>query len=122
MQQHQLNELIEPLTKLNSHSRSPAKLLQQQHIVPQQLLQQRPKDLPSLAATAALTNCNNVSPLKEGQQHSHWNNTANNANWNSDSWADGEFEPIDEPLTGNILQHQQQKIQIQISCSKIFEI
>ncbi|XP_055381077.1 N-terminal kinase-like protein isoform X2 [Condylostylus longicornis] len=49
----------------------------------------RPNDLPSL------TNCNNISPVSD----THINNT--NANWNSDSWADGEFEPIDEPLTGN---------------------
>lgn len=25
-----------------------------------------------------------------------------NANWNSDSWADGEFEPFDEPGMGEL--------------------
>lgn len=50
----------------------------------------RPNDLPNIN-----TNCNNVSPVSD----SHTNNS--NANWNSDSWADGEFEPIEEPLTGN---------------------
>lgn len=52
----------------------------------------RPNDLPNIN-----TNCNNVSPVSD----SHTNNS--NANWNSDSWADGEFEPIEEPLTGTIL-------------------
>uniref|UniRef100_T1H455 Uncharacterized protein n=1 Tax=Megaselia scalaris TaxID=36166 RepID=T1H455_MEGSC len=49
-----------------------------------------------------LNNCNNLSPIRDEQQiqEHHINNTTN-ANWNSDSWADGEFEPIEEPLTGN---------------------
>lgn len=48
-----------------------------------------------------LNNCNNLSPISDEQQFQehHINNTTN-ANWNSDSWADGEFEPIEELLTG----------------------
>ncbi|ALC48061.1 yata [Drosophila busckii] len=63
----------------------------------------RPKELANLSSSAntspttpgALTNCNNISPPS-----SHFNNSTHNANWNSDSWADGEFEPIDEPGLG----------------------
>lgn len=29
-----------------------------------------------------------------------------NANWNSDSWADGEFEPFDEPGMGELTVHK----------------
>lgn len=48
-----------------------------------------------------LNNCNNLSPIRDEQQlHEHHINNTTNANWNSDSWADGEFEPIDELLTG----------------------
>lgn len=65
-----------------------------------QIFQQRPKDLPTLSPSI-ITNCNNLSPLKDEINLMHINNASNNANWNSDSWADGEFEPIDEPLTGN---------------------
>uniref|UniRef100_A0A1L8DN65 N-terminal kinase-like protein n=1 Tax=Nyssomyia neivai TaxID=330878 RepID=A0A1L8DN65_9DIPT len=39
-------------------------------------------------------NCNNLSPVSD-------KNTNFNSNWNSDSWADGEFEPIDDVTTGN---------------------
>ncbi|XP_069962249.1 N-terminal kinase-like protein isoform X1 [Bactrocera oleae] len=95
--QHQLNELIEPLAKLNTHtatSPSPSRG-QNQHA-----LDMRPKDISNIAITQTTTttvfsNCNNISPP-------HINNSTNsNANWNSDSWADGEFEPVDEQLTGN---------------------
>ncbi|XP_011212646.2 N-terminal kinase-like protein isoform X2 [Bactrocera dorsalis] len=95
--QHQLNELIEPLAKLNTHtatSPSPSRV-QNQHA-----LDLRSKDISNLAITQTTTttvfsNCNNISPP-------HINNLTNsNANWNSDSWADGEFEPVEEQLTGN---------------------
>lgn len=96
LQQHELNDLIEPLAKLNSHiTTSPSR--QQQSTL-------RPKELANLSSSAttspttpgALTNCNNISPPS-----SHLNNSMHNANWNSDSWADGEFEPVDEPGLGN---------------------
>lgn len=47
----------------------------------------RPNDLPNLISnhTTAM-----VSPV----------NSNSNA-WNSDSWADGEFEPLEEPILGN---------------------
>lgn len=46
----------------------------------------RPTNLPNL-----ITNHNNLSP----------ESTTFNSNWNNDSWADGEFEPIEEvALTG----------------------
>lgn len=90
LQQHELNDLIEPLAKLNSHVTSPSK---------QSML--RPKELPNLSSsntspTSATANCNNISPPS-----SHLNNSTHNANWNSDSWADGEFEPLDESGFGN---------------------
>ncbi|XP_017076356.1 N-terminal kinase-like protein isoform X2 [Drosophila eugracilis] len=90
LQQHELNDLIEPLAKLNSHVTSPSK---------QSML--RPKELPNLSSsntspTSATANCNNISPPS-----SHLNNSTHNANWNSDSWADGEFEPLDESGLGN---------------------
>ncbi|KAH8359450.1 hypothetical protein KR093_006810 [Drosophila rubida] len=100
LQQHELNDLIEPLAKLNSHiTTSPSRQQQQQQ---QSTL--RPKELANLSSSAttspttpgALTNCNNISPPS-----SHLNNSMHNANWNSDSWADGEFEPFDEPGLGN---------------------
>ncbi|KAL7729324.1 hypothetical protein ACLKA6_008901 [Drosophila palustris] len=98
LQQHELNDLIEPLAKLNSHiTTSPSRQQQQQSTL-------RPKELANLSSSAttspttpgALTNCNNISPPS-----SHLNNSMHNANWNSDSWADGEFEPFDEPGLGN---------------------
>ncbi|XP_023292732.1 N-terminal kinase-like protein isoform X2 [Lucilia cuprina] len=115
LQQHQLNELIEPLAKLNSHNTSPSKqpltqLLSTSTTATTLSTNLRPNDLStnlsSLSNTINTTtpspflNCNNVSPpqMKSPQ---HINNSTNNANWNSDSWADGEFEPIDEPMTGN---------------------
>ncbi|KAI8044762.1 hypothetical protein M5D96_000934 [Drosophila gunungcola] len=66
---------------------------------PQSML--RPKELPNLSSsntspTSATANCNNISPPS-----SHLNNSTHNANWNSDSWADGEFEPLDESGFGN---------------------
>ncbi|KAH8312328.1 hypothetical protein KR044_010226 [Drosophila immigrans] len=96
LQQHELNDLIEPLAKLNSHiTTSPSRQLQSTL---------RPKELANLSSSAttspttpgALTNCNNISPPS-----SHLNNSMHNANWNSDSWADGEFEPFDDPGSGN---------------------
>lgn len=92
LQQHELNDLIEPLAKLNSHVTSPSK---------QSML--RPKELPNLSSsntspTSATANCNNISPPS-----SHLNNSTHNANWNSDSWADGEFEPLDESGFGEFL-------------------
>lgn len=36
-------------------------------------------------------NCNNLSP-----EHTENNTNSNTNNWNNDSWADGEFEPIEE--------------------------
>lgn len=47
------------------------------------VLQRRPTDLPNLT-----TNHTNLSPVNS------------NSAWNSDSWADGEFEPIEEPILG----------------------
>lgn len=44
----------------------------------------RPNDLPSLSSNHI------ISPV----------NSNSNAVWNSDSWADGEFEPIEEPSFG----------------------
>ncbi|XP_030369431.1 N-terminal kinase-like protein [Scaptodrosophila lebanonensis] len=97
--QHELNELIEPLAKLNSHVTSPSK--QQQQL--QSTL--RPKELANLSSSTtspttpgAFTNCNNISPPPPSSLINH---STHNANWNSDSWADGEFEPIDEPGMGN---------------------
>ncbi|XP_062121949.1 N-terminal kinase-like protein isoform X2 [Drosophila sulfurigaster albostrigata] len=96
LQQHELNDLIEPLAKLNSHiTTSPSR---------QQQATLRPKELANLSSSAttspttpgALTNCNNISPPS-----AHLNNSMHNANWNSDSWADGEFEPFDDPGSGN---------------------
>ncbi|XP_039958589.1 N-terminal kinase-like protein isoform X1 [Bactrocera neohumeralis] len=93
--QHQLNELIEPLAKLNTHTATSPSRGQNQHA-----LDLRSKDISNLAITQTTTttvfsNCNNISPP-------HINNSTNsNANWNSDSWADGEFEPVEEQLTGN---------------------
>uniref|UniRef100_A0A1A9W6J8 N-terminal kinase-like protein n=1 Tax=Glossina brevipalpis TaxID=37001 RepID=A0A1A9W6J8_9MUSC len=100
LQQHQLNELAEPLAKLNSHNTSPSK--QQAAAIASTNL--RPKDLSSAKSisttpTTPFMNCNNVSPIDKSPEHV--NNLANNANWNSDSWADGEFEPIDETSIGN---------------------
>ncbi|XP_068156851.1 N-terminal kinase-like protein [Drosophila tropicalis] len=79
-QLHDMNDIIDPLSKLNSGS------------------QLRPKELPNLSSsnTSPTANCNNISPPS-----SHLNNSTHNANWNSDSWADGEFEPLDEAGTGN---------------------
>ncbi|XP_067618796.1 N-terminal kinase-like protein isoform X2 [Eurosta solidaginis] len=96
LQQHQLNELIEPLAKLNTHTAtSPSKTYNQQaHNL-------RPKDISNISitqlatTTTVFTNCNNVSPPYVN------NSTNSNANWNSDSWADGEFEPVEETFTGN---------------------
>lgn len=48
-------------------------------------IQNRPTDLPNLT-----NNHTNLSPVNS------------NSAWNSDSWADGEFEPIEEPILGNI--------------------
>ncbi|KAH8313729.1 hypothetical protein KR067_010925 [Drosophila pandora] len=92
IQQNDLNDLIEPLAKLNSHVTSPSK--GQQAML-------RPKELPNLSSsntspTSATANCNNISPPS-----SHFNNSTHNANWNSDSWADGEFEPLEESGLGN---------------------
>ncbi|XP_018784609.1 PREDICTED: N-terminal kinase-like protein isoform X2 [Bactrocera latifrons] len=93
--QHQLNELIEPLAKLNTHTATSPSRGQNQHA-----LDLRSKDISNLAITQTTTttvfsNCNNISPP-------HINNSANSiANWNSDSWADGEFEPVEDQLTGN---------------------
>ncbi|XP_004523320.1 N-terminal kinase-like protein isoform X2 [Ceratitis capitata] len=96
LQPQQLNELIEPLAKLNTHTATSPSKSHNQHAP-----NLRPKELSNLTitqmttTTAVITNCNNVSPP-------HINNSTNsNANWNSDSWADGEFEPVDEQLTGN---------------------
>lgn len=51
------------------------------------------EDLPKDVSNE-LTNHNNISPLS--------NNS--NTNWNNDTWADGEFEPINEDtFTGNNL-------------------
>lgn len=107
LQQHELNDLIEPLAKLNSHvtTTSPSRQQQQQ----QQQSTLRPKELANLSSSAttspttpgALTNCNNISPPS-----SHLNNSMHNANWNSDSWADGEFEPFDEPGMGELTVHK----------------
>lgn len=104
LQQHELNDLIEPLAKLNSHvtTTSPSRQQQQQSTL-------RPKELTNLSSSAttspttpgALTNCNNISPPS-----SHLNNSMHNANWNSDSWADGEFEPFDEPGMGEFIDHK----------------
>ncbi|BFF91361.1 N-terminal kinase-like protein [Drosophila madeirensis] len=99
LQQHELNELIEPLAKLNSHVTSPSKSQQQNML--------RPKELPNLSSsntspTSATANCNNISPPS-----SHLNNSTSNANWNSDSWADGEFETLDEP--GNKMDEARRK-------------
>ncbi|CAD6994443.1 unnamed protein product [Ceratitis capitata] len=95
LQPQQLNELIEPLAKLNTHTATSPSKSHNQHAP-----NLRPKELSNLTitqmttTTAVITNCNNVSPP-------HINNSTNsNANWNSDSWADGEFEPVDEQLTG----------------------
>ncbi|EDW81177.2 uncharacterized protein Dwil_GK11922 [Drosophila willistoni] len=79
-QLNDLNDLIDPMSKINSGS------------------QLRPKELPNLSSsnTSPTANCNNISPPS-----SHLNNSTHNANWNSDSWADGEFEPLDEAGTGN---------------------
>lgn len=51
----------------------------------------RPNDLPNLITnhTAA------TSPMNL--------NSNSNAVWNSDTWADGEFEPLDEPNTGKLI-------------------
>lgn len=46
---------------------------------------ERPADFPN-----ALTNHTNLSPVNS------------NSMWNSDSWGDGEFEPIDESSTGKL--------------------
>lgn len=101
LQQHQLNELIEPLAKLNSHNTSPSKSTLGSASLSSSVL--RPKDLSASNTTISPTpflNCNNISPPQQKSPH-HMNNSMNsNANWNSDSWADGEFEPIDEPITG----------------------
>ncbi|KAH8293994.1 hypothetical protein KR054_007226 [Drosophila jambulina] len=86
LQQHELNDLIEPLAKLNSHAML------------------RPKELPNLSSSntsptsTATANCNNISPPS-----SHLNNSTHNANWNSDSWADGEFEPLEESGLGEFI-------------------
>ncbi|BFF91362.1 N-terminal kinase-like protein [Drosophila madeirensis] len=101
LQQHELNELIEPLAKLNSHVTSPSKSQQQNML--------RPKELPNLSSsntspTSATANCNNISPPS-----SHLNNSTSNANWNSDSWADGEFETLDEPGMGNKMDEARRK-------------
>ncbi|XP_061387339.1 N-terminal kinase-like protein isoform X2 [Musca vetustissima] len=106
LQQHQLNELIEPLAKLNSHNTSPSKSTLGSTSLSSSL---RPKDLSANLSSASNTttsptpflNCNNISPPQQKSPHHLNNSTNSNANWNSDSWADGEFEPIDEPLTGN---------------------
>ncbi|XP_013119364.1 N-terminal kinase-like protein [Stomoxys calcitrans] len=106
LQQHQLNELIEPLAKLNSHNTSPSKSTLGSTSLSSSL---RPKDMSANLSSASNTttsptpflNCNNVSPPQQKSPHHMNNSTNSNANWNSDSWADGEFEPIDEPITGN---------------------
>ncbi|XP_073816904.1 N-terminal kinase-like protein yata isoform X2 [Musca autumnalis] len=106
LQQHQLNELIEPLAKLNSHNTSPSKSTLGSTSLSSSL---RPRDLSANLSSASNTttsptpflNCNNISPPQQKSPHHMNNSTNSNANWNSDSWADGEFEPIDEPLTGN---------------------
>lgn len=105
LQQHQLNELIEPLAKLNSHNTSPSKSTLGSASLSSSL---RPKDLSANLSSASNTttsptpflNCNNISPPQQKSPHHMNNSTNSNANWNSDSWADGEFEPIDEPITG----------------------
>ncbi|XP_075148764.1 N-terminal kinase-like protein yata isoform X2 [Haematobia irritans] len=106
LQQHQLNELIEPLAKLNSHNTSPSKSTLGSSSLSSNL---RPKDISANLSSASNTttsptpflNCNNISPPQQKSPHHMNNSTNSNANWNSDSWADGEFEPIDEPITGN---------------------
>lgn len=45
----------------------------------------RPNDLPNLSSNHIIT-----SPV----------NSNSNAVWNTDSWADGDFEPIEEPTLG----------------------
>lgn len=53
---------------------------------------ERPTNLPNL-----ITNHNNINNLSP-------ESTTFNSNWNNDSWADGEFEPIDEvALTGKTI-------------------
>lgn len=59
----------------------------------------------AMTAASNLVNCNNFSPSESGGNSSNTNLALSspqhvNANWNSDSWADGEFEPIDETSTG----------------------
>lgn len=46
----------------------------------------RPSDLPSLSSSNHII----TSPT----------NSNSNAVWNTDTWADGEFEPIEEPTSG----------------------
>lgn len=66
----------------------------------------RPKELPNLSSSntsptsTATANCNNISPPS-----SHLNNSTHNANWNSDSWADGEFEPLEESGLGEFVEN-----------------
>lgn len=110
LQQHQLNELIEPLAKLNSHNTSPSKQQISTSTTAPLSSNLRPNDLSTNLSSlnnaittqspSAFLNCNNVSPPQQKSPQHHVNNSTNNANWNSDSWADGEFEPIDEPMTG----------------------
>lgn len=105
LEEDPIEEQEQELEQQNQHYNDVEPNNQSQQQQKQQPQQQRPNDLPSVSN--ALTNCNNISPVHhdddndgDGDGHEHVNNT-NNANWNSDSWADGEFEPIDDALTGN---------------------
>lgn len=106
LHQHQLKELAEPLAMLNSHNTSCSK--QQISTTAPQSANLRPSDLSvnqsslsnTIASQSPFLNCNNLSPPQQKSPRHQVNDSTNNANWNSDSWADGEFEPIDEPMIG----------------------
>lgn len=50
----------------------------------------RPSDLPNLSSKQIIT-----SPV----------NSNSNSTWNTDSWADGEFEPLEEQSLGDFFLH-----------------
>lgn len=61
----------------------------------------RPSDLPSLSSNHIIT-----SPI----------NSNSNAVWNTDSWADGEFEPLEEPTSGKFNLNQRNITESIFSC------